>query len=221
VTSITAGNPSAGETAFAALSTRLEHVMSDDRDSLLAAVAAHSELGRPEIIANAAVLLFGGIETTEGMIANAIVHLLERPEQLALVLAEHRLIDTVIEESLRLEPAAAVVDRYATADVDLGGAPIRAGDLVRLSIAGANRDPAIFNTPDQLDLTGGNGRRHLAFAHGPHVCVGVHLARLEGRTALAALIEALPGLRPDPARPSEIRGLVFRKPPTVHALWDR
>ncbi len=219
VTSITAGDPGSADNAFAALSERLGRVIEHDRDSLLATVAAHSDLSSTEIVANAAVLLFGGIETTEGMIANTIVHLLQRPDQLALVRADARLIDTAIEESLRLEPAAAVVDRYATADVELGDAPIRAGDLVRLSIAGANRDPAIFNAPDQLDLSGGNGRRHLAFAHGPHVCVGVHLARLEARTALAELLRRLVGLELDPERPSAVRGLVFRKPERLDVRW--
>ena len=67
---------------------------------------------------------------------------------------------------------------------------------------------------------GVNARRHLAFAQGPHVCVGVHLARLEARAALAEVI-TLPGLRLDPARPSEVRGLIFRKPVRLDALWER
>ena len=77
-----------------------------------------------------------------------------------------------------------MVDRYATDDVELDGARSRGGDLVRLSIAAANRDPAVFADPDRFDLGRPNAGRHLAFAHGPHVCVGIHLARLEARTAL-------------------------------------
>jgi cytochrome P450 len=130
------------------------------------------------------------------------------------------LLDAAIEESLRLEPAAAVIDRYATRATTLGGAEIAAGELVRLSIAGANRDPAIFADPDRFDLDRTNPRRHLAFAQGPHVCVGVHLSRLEARTGIAALLERLPGLRVDEERPSQIRGLVFRKPPALHVRWD-
>jgi cytochrome P450 len=222
VTSITAGEglPFAGVEAFAALRERLELVIARDDESLLAAAAEGSDLSRAEIVSNAAVLLFGGIETTEGMIANAVLQLLEHPDQLELVRSDPDLLELAIEESLRLEPAAAVVDRYATADVSLGGAAIAAGDLVRLSIAGANRDPAVFAVPDRLDLSGGNGRRHLAFAHGPHVCVGVHLARLEARTALAELLHRLPGLRLDPERPAAVRGLVFRKPQSLDVRWD-
>jgi cytochrome P450 len=145
--------------------------------------------------------------------------LLQRVDLLALVRAEPAALDAAIDESLRLEPAAAVVDRYATADVELGGASVARGELVRISITGANRDPAVFVSPDAFDLARTN-RRHLAFAQGPHVCVGVHLARLEARAALGALLRRLPALRLDPERPPQIRGLVFRKPPRLDAIWS-
>jgi cytochrome P450 len=222
VTEITAGSdvPSSGREAFAALRERLlEVIRSGAHTSLLAAAASDTELSDDEIVSNAAVLLFGGIETTEGMIANAVVALLEHPAELQRVRADPSLLDTAIEESLRLEPAAAVVDRYATDDVELNGITIGRGDLVRVSIAAANRDPTVFADPDRLDLARPNAGRHLAFAHGPHVCMGVHLARLEARTALTILLDRLPGLRLDPERPTEVRGLVFRKPPTLHVIW--
>ena len=111
------------------------------------------------------------------------------------------------------------MDRYATADVVLGDAQIARGDLVRLSITAANRDPAVFAAPDEFDVFRVGARRHLAFAQGPHVCLGVHLARLEARTAVTALLARLPALRLDPQRPASARGLVFRKPPHIHALW--
>jgi len=222
VTDITAGRgiPEEAEQAFGALSARLEAVIHGaGRPSLLTAVAAAGELTDEQIISNAAVLLFGGIETTEGMIANAALLLLQEPDQLARVRAEPELIDVAIEESLRLEPAAAVIDRYATSDVELGGATISAGDLVRVSITAANRDPGVFGDPDRFALDRASARRHIAFAHGPHVCLGIHLARLEARTALAQLLERFPHLRLDAERPSSVRGLVFRKPPTLHVLW--
>jgi len=222
VTEITAGSevPPSGREAFAALRDRLlEVIRSGDHASLLAAAASDTELSDDEIVSNAAVLLFGGIETTEGMIANAVVALLDHPAELQRVRADPSLLDVAIEESLRLEPAAAVVDRYAAADVELDGVAIKHGDLVRVSIAAANRDPALFADPDRFDLDRPNAGRHLAFAHGPHVCVGVHLARLEARTALTTLLDRLPGLRLDPERPTEVRGLVFRKPPALHVVW--
>src|SRR5205807_3435611 len=140
-------------------------------------------------------------------------------EALEAVRRDSSLIDSAIEESLRLEPAAAVVDRYATREVELAGARIAKGDLVRVSIAAANRDPAVFPNPDAFDLHRPN-KRHLAFAQGPHVCLGVHLARLEARTALQALLDRMPDLRLDPERPSKITGLVFRKPDELNVLWD-
>jgi cytochrome P450 len=220
VTSITAGEglTASAQAAFAALRARLRAVIAGD--SLLAAVAADGRLSEDEIVSNAAVLLFGGIETTEGMVANAVLHLLERPEQLALVRREPELVGAAIEESLRLEPAAAVVDRYATRDVKLGGASIARGDLVRLSISAANRDPAVFDEPDRFDLGRPRSKSHLAFAQGPHVCVGIHLARLEAQIGIRCLLERLPHLRLDPDRPSPVRGIVFRKPPELNALWE-
>jgi cytochrome P450 len=112
-----------------------------------------------------------------------------------------------------------VIDRYATRDVELAGAEIGKGDFVEISLAGANRDPSYFPDPDRFDHLRENARHQIAFAHGPHVCVGMHLARLEAHTAVERLFDRLPGLRVDPDRPSAPRGLVFRKPPTLDALW--
>jgi cytochrome P450 len=176
-------------------------------------------LTRDEVVSNVAVLMFGGIETTEGMIANAILHLLAHPEQRALVERDRGVLPNAIEESLRLEPAAAAIDRYATGDVRLGEASIRRGELVTISIAGANRDPDFFPDPNRFDVRRDNSRHQLAFAHGPHVCIGMHLARLEAHSAVARLLDRLPRLRLDPAQPAAPRGLVFRKPPALHVVW--
>jgi cytochrome P450 len=124
-----------------------------------------------------------------------------------------------VEESLRLEPAAAMVDRYATADTRLGLTEIAAGDLVHVSITGANRDPRVFADPDQFDPERPGVRRHLAFAHGPHVCLGVHLARLEATVGVRALLTRLPQLRFEPGPRAAAQGLVFRKPPELHVMW--
>jgi cytochrome P450 len=212
----------AGTAAFAELAASLREVIArGGRDDALTGLAeAAGSLTEEEAISNAAVLLFGGIETTEGMIVNAVLHLLSSPAQLALVRADPGLVPAVVEESLRLEPAAAVVDRYATRDTRLGAAVIRAGDQVTVSIAGANRDPAVFADPDAFDVRRPNAGRHLAFAHGPHFCLGAHLARLEAQVAVGTLLSRLPGLRLDPRHPSAPRGLVFRKPPGLHVRWD-
>jgi cytochrome P450 len=208
----------AGTTAFAELAASLRQVIAaPPPSSLLADVAG--ALTADEAISNAGVLLFGGIETTEGMIANAMLHLLSAPGELNLVRADRELVAAAVEESLRLEPAAAVVDRYATRDVQLGAAQIRAGDQVTVSIAGANRDPATFADPDRFDVRRPNAAKHLAFAHGPHFCLGAHLARLEARVAVATLLDRLPRLRLDDRHPAATRGLVFRKPTHLQARW--
>jgi cytochrome P450 len=210
-----------GREAFEKLSASLQDVIAAGREgSLLAAAAGAGVLGASEVVSNAAVLMFGGIETTEGMICNVVLHLLGQPGQLREVLADPGLIANAVEESLRLEPAAAVVDRYATTDVQLGGAPVRRGDLVSVSLAGAGRDPAFFGDPDRFDARRANARQNLAFAHGPHYCLGAHLARIEAGAAVAALLRLLPGLRLDPARRDAPGGVVFRKPPALHVRWQ-
>jgi hypothetical protein len=206
-----------GSAAFGELSDRL---CSAAGPGSLLAEATHPGPGltQEEAVSNAAVLMFGGIETTEGMIANAMLHLLSSPDQLALVRADPGLVAAAVEESLRLEPAAAVVDRYATSDTELAGIPVKAGDQVTVSIAGANRDPAVFPGPDRFDVRRPNAARHLAFAHGPHFCLGAHLARLEARVAVTTMLARLPGLRLD--GPAHARGLVFRKPPDLRVRWE-
>ena len=203
VTGVAAGRaPTAeGDAAFETLRETVEPLL-----------APASQLSRDEVVSNAAVMLFGGIETTEGMIANLVLHLLEYGGAV-----DASLLPNAIEESLRLEPAAAVVDRYATRDVELGHASIRKDDFVEVSLAGANRDPAFFPDPDRFDPSRANARHHLAFAQGPHVCVGMHLARLEAQIAVERLFSRLPGLRL--AAPAAPRGLVFRKPPRLDVTW--
>jgi cytochrome P450 len=221
VTEITAGRPLSadGREAYAALAAAIAPALDREAGSSLLAAAAGAAGGleRERVVSNAAVMLFGGIENNEGMIANAVLHLLAHPDQLALVRADPALLANAVEESLRLEPAAAVIDRYATADAEVAGAPIRRGDLVRISITAANRDPAEFPDPDRFDVRRGNARRHAAFAHGPHVCIGMHLARLEAHTAVELLLRRFPDLRLE--HPAQPRGLVFRKPPALDVVW--
>jgi cytochrome P450 len=222
VSAVTAGGPATpgGAAAFRELGESVARTIADrDADSLLVDVVHTHGLSTREAVANAAVLMFGGIDTTESMLANLVLHLLERPAVLAEVRADRTLLPNAIEESLRLEPAASVVDRYATRDTTLAGARIRAGDLVRVSIAGAGRDPSVFADPDVFDVHRPNARANLAFALGPHFCLGARLARVEAEIAVNAMLDRLPGLRlAAPVTPS---GLVFRKPAALPVHWDR
>ncbi|MET3806740.1 cytochrome P450 [Nakamurella sp. UYEF19] len=220
VAELTAGQPipDVGRRAYADLSEAIRRTISTGTGFLGEIASAAGSLTMTELLANTAVLLFGGIETTEGMVANLLLHLLTDPESASEIRSNPALIDAAIEESLRLEPAAAVVDRYAAEAVSVGGAHVRGGDLVVVSLAGANRDPAVFAEPDRFDLHRPNLRRQLAFAQGPHVCLGLHVARLQASQAAPAIL-ALPGVELDVDRTSAPTGLVFRKPAAVQARW--
>lgn len=222
VADLTAGGPlpdSAREAYLSLTSAVQETLSAGGSDTFLGQISsAAGALTTDEMLSNVAVLLFGGIDTTEGMIANLFFHLLGDAGLLAAVVDDLGLLDAAIEESLRLEPAAALVDRYATRDTTIGGVNIRRGDLVVVSLAAANRDPDVFEDPDRFDLHRPNLRKQLAFAQGPHVCIGLHLARLQTRCA-AMNVLALPELTLDAGRSTPATGLVFRKPAAVWARW--
>jgi hypothetical protein len=209
-----------GRAAFGELRERVTAAVRGPGGGSLLAAAADGGLSPDEVASDAAVLMFGGIETTEGMITNAVLHLLSHPAQWREAQAGRPKLEAAAAESLRLEPAAAVVDRYATAETALGTARIQPGDLVRVSIAAANRDPAVFPGPDEFRPGRAGAQHNLGFARGPHFCPGAQLASAETVAALTALAGLLPGLRLDPGRPAAPRGLVFRKPPELHVRWD-
>ncbi len=208
-----------GPRARAAVDALGRHVIGTIEDGGGMLAGATATLEPAEIVSNAAVMMFGGIETSEGMTTTLFWHLLTNPDQLAALRADRSLAANAVEESLRLEPAASRVDRYATADIELAGASIRHGDLVIVSLTAADRDPATFPDPDTYDVTRPNARSHLAFAQGPHACVGLHLARLETQSALVAVLDAWPGLRIEPGAPPPT-GLIFRKPRTLPVAWE-
>jgi cytochrome P450 len=222
VSTVGAGRPTTAAGARAmdelgdALLGHLAAETSVDR-SLLHAAMSDGELDPGEVVSNAAVIMFGGIETTEGTLLNAVWYLLREPDLYASVVDDPGLVPAAVEESLRIEPAAAVVDRFATRDVEVAGSAIPGGSQVTVSLAGANRDPAVFADPDRFDIHRPQRRQHLAFAAGPHVCVGMDLARLEVVTAVTALAAGFPRLRLAADAPPPT-GLVFRKPASLPVL---
>jgi cytochrome P450 len=217
VAEIALGRPAGDDTwrAFGLLGEALAAAAHRPDSVLLEAAAS---LTTTEVVSNAAVFLFGGIETSEGMTANLLHHVLARPDVTARLRADRALIDVAVEESLRLEPAAARVDRFATCDLELAGASIRRGDLVIVSLAAANRDPAAYDEPDEFRLDRANGRSHVTFAQGPHACLGAQLARMETRAALDAVLDLLPDV--ELVEPPVTAGVIFRKPVAVHAHWS-
>ncbi|MGQ0539423.1 MAG: cytochrome P450 [Gemmatimonadaceae bacterium] len=184
----------------------------------LARQASPARLSDDAILANALIVLFGGIETTEAAILNALWALLTNDDARAAALVDDQALVAAIEESLRWEPAVQTCTRYATRDVALRGVAIGAGEIVQCMIGAANRDPAYFEDPDRFGIARRNAAEHVAFGFGRHYCLGAALARLEARLAIRGLFNEWPGVRLDPARDSAPRGHEFRKPP---ALWVR
>lgn len=173
-----------------------------------------------EIVSNALIIMFGGIETTEAQLCNTVWSLLSHPEQLSEARANHALLDAAIEESLRWQPSVQSCTRHATREVELGGVTISEGEVVQCMLGAANRDPEIFKEPDRFDIHRSNLRDHVAFGSGRHFCLGAPLARVEIRTALISLLERFPDLSLDPERPVVMAGYEFRKPREMWLRWN-
>jgi len=193
------------------LGPRLDRIGADIGDSMT----------REELEANLRLILFGAVETVESMILNTTWALLRHPEQVRLLAADPDLWPGAVQEGLRWVPPVGYTDRWASVDTELGGVPIARGDYLIGVIHAANRDPATFPDPDRFDITRDVRRQNFSFGKGIHMCLGVNLARLQGAAALRSLFQRLPGLRLDPAHPTEPVGFNFRRPPHLHVLWDR
>ncbi len=132
-------------------------------------------------------LLYAGHETTRNLIGNGLISLLDHPAELVRLRRESGLIPNAVEEILRFEPPILFLSRVAVADVVQAGVAVRAGDLVHVNLASANRDPEVYPEPDRFDV-GRADTHHLGFGWGMHFCMGASIARMEGRVALTALL---------------------------------
>ena len=178
------------------------------------------QLSDEEIFSFLRLLLPAGVETTFRATGNLLFSLLSHPDQLNAVRADRRLIPQAIEEALRLETPLLNITRLATKDTEIDGVPIEAGSTVMLMLAAANRDENRHEDPDDFDIFRRNPKPHISFGHGPHMCLGVHLARIEMRVALEHLLDRLPNLRLDPTGVDpHIRGQVFRSPTSLPVLF--
>ena len=178
--------------------TRRAATLANDDDDLLARLwrwgaGDGEQLRGAELYHQIVFLLNAGHETTTNLITNGVLALLERPDALA-ELREGRVPASVaVEELLRFEAPIQLNNRRAVVDTSIAGIPVAAGTNITMNIAGANRDPAVFEDPDTLHLTR-NPNPHLCFGSGIHTCAGLHVARLEGEVAIAALLERFPSL---------------------------
>ena len=147
-------------------------------------------LTEDELIATCILLLVAGHETTVGLISNAILALLRHPAQLALLRADPALAAGAVEETLRYDAPVQLTGRVARGGLQAGAVSAADGTLVLLLLAAAGRDPAVCADPDVFDIRRG-AAAHLAFAAGPHFCLGAPLARLEAAVALQAFATRL------------------------------
>ena len=138
-----------------------------------------------------AQLLVAGNETTTKLIAAATLMLVENPEQMAKVRADHSLIPNLVEEALRMEAPVQMLPRFTKDDVEVGGVVIPKGSVVMAMYGCANRDGGKYPNPDMFDIERDNARTQLAFGQGPHFCVGAALARSEARIAFELLLSRL------------------------------
>ncbi len=181
------------------LADRFAERRASPRDDLLSALLTARDqedaLDEMELFGTVLLLMVAGHETTVGLIGNAVLNLLSHPDQLELVRSDLSLYPAAIEELLRYEsPVERALNRWAAADVELGGKTIKRGELVMAVVGSANRDSSRFETPDRLDLCRAD-TKHLSFGRGSHYCLGAPLARLEAEIALETLFRRLPGLR--------------------------
>ncbi|MFI2199396.1 cytochrome P450 [Streptomyces sp. NPDC020192] len=167
----------------------------DDLLSDLIAVRDEGDrLGEEELMSLAFLILFAGYENTVQLIGNAVLALLQHPDQLAALREDPAQLPAAVEEFARHEgPMLMAMRRFPVEDVTIAGVTIPAGETVWVSLSAANRDPARFPAPDRLDLSR-DAAGHLALGHGIHYCLGAPLARAETEIALAALLERLPEL---------------------------
>ena len=155
---------------------------------------AQGTLGETELLHNCIFLLNAGHETTTNLIGNGVQALLTHRAQWERLLAEPALINTAVEELLRFESPLQLNNRRSTAPLVFSRCELPAGSFITLAIGAANRDPAVFDRPEELDVAR-KPNNHLAFGQGAHACSGMNVARLEARIALSALLARTPGLR--------------------------
>jgi cytochrome P450 len=193
---------------------------SDPGDDILSRLT-HGEIDgatmdEDELVGHAMLLLIAGHETTANMIALGALTLLEHPDQIAALTADHKRADNMVEELLRYHTVVQYgLVRKVTADISIGGVVIREGDWVVCSLASANRDESVCPHSDTFD-TGRKNPRQVSFGYGSHQCAGQNLARLELKTALLRLFQRFPGLRVE--RPVE--ELPFRTDAWVYGMHE-
>ena len=187
--------------------------------TLVQAEEERAVLSSTEILALAVFLLIAGNETTTNLIGNAVLSLLNHPDELAKVRSDRSLVPALVEEVLRYDSPVQAFFRRTAQDVELEGGKIPAGQNVLLLVGSANRDQRQFPEPDRFDIAR-DPQDHLAFGYGIHYCLGAPLARLEGRNALEALLFDCPPFSCATERVDQIASIIVRGPQTLPLRFD-
>ena len=197
------------------ITDQVMNVSDADDDGILLAVRRALDAGilqMGEVTTILHTLLSAGGESTTSLLGNAVRMLAENPALQQQLRAQPELVDIFVEEALRLESPFRQMLRSVPRDTTLGGVDIPVDSTVLLMFAAGNRDPAQFDHPDQIDLTRGSPKRHLAFGHGIHFCVGAALARIEARAVLQAVLEQTRDFALDPDHdPQWVDSLLVRR----------
>jgi cytochrome P450 len=216
-----------GQAAARALDAYFAGVLADrrrePRDDLISDLSVAEFDGHTlrdeEIFAFLRLLLPAGIETTYRSSGNLLYALLTHPDQLAAVSGDRSLVQRAIEEGLRWEPPILFLLRNAVQEVEVCGTKIPEGAIVNVCVGAANRDDARYDDPDGFDIFR-PPHQHVSFGWGPHMCLGMHLARMETTVAMNAMLDRLPDLRLDPEfEPPFVQGTAFRSPPALHVRF--
>jgi len=184
------------------LGDHLRRLAKDPGDDLLSQlVMARDEgegLTERELRSTAGLVLAAGFETTVNLLGNGIALLSAHRDQLGILRDDPSHWPNAVNEVLRYDSPVLLTGRQATQDVEIAGTPVRADTRIVTVLAGANRDPEVFDDPDTFDVTRTNAEDHLAFGAGRHYCLGASLARMEGEVGLRAIFDRFPDLKVQP-----------------------
>jgi len=161
--------------------------------SLISEQSRAKGLNESEAMLTIIMLVVAGTETTRNLIANGTLALLSHPEQLNKLRSNPNHIHTAVEELLRYDSPAQVIGRKVSKDIRIGGEMLLQNQDVKIVLGAANRDPDIFDNPDELNITRQHNP-HVAFGRGAHFCVGPDLSRAEGQIAINSLIQRFPNM---------------------------
>jgi len=189
--------------------------------TLLASMDARNVIEEDELISLCTMLMFAGQETAIDAISSSILALLQNPDQLQMLRDDPELLPGAVEELLRYNsPLQMAVIRVAAEDVEVGGKQLRKGDIITAVLGAANRDPARFEDPDRLDITRNIGTQDVIFGQGIHICLGIHLARMEIQIALGTLLRRLGSIQLQSEQLHWRNNVVFRGLTTLPVSFE-